>query len=216
MKVMLVNGSPHEHGCTARALEEIKKTLVEEGIEVGEYWIGKGPIQGCIGCHYCGEHDGKCVFNDQVNEFNEKAAEYDGFFFGAPVYYASMAGSMRAFLDRVFFSSAHGSTDVYRLKPVAGVSAARRGGQTSAWDQFNKYFGILEMPIITSVYWNMVFGLTPEQVEEDAEGLRTMRVLGHNMAYELRCQEAARAAGVKLPPVEPMARTNFVRSNDKL
>lgn len=211
MRVMLVNGSPHEHGCTARALEEVKKTLLGEGIEVGEHWIGKGPVPGCTACNYCAAHGGQCVYNDQVNEFNKVAVDFDGFFFAAPVYYSCMAGSMRAFMDRLFYSSANGGKGIYKLKPAAGISSARRGGQTSAWDEFNKYFGILEMPIVTSVYWNMVFGSTPDQVEEDAEGLRTMRVLGHNMAYMLRCREAAKEAKVPLPKAEPMARTNFVR-----
>ena len=210
-KVMLVNGSPHEHGCTARALDEIERTLQDEGVEVGRFWVGKKPIAGCIACHYCADHEGQCVFHDVVNEFNEIAADYDGFIFGSAVHYAAATGAITSFMDRSFYSQALGGTDIYPLKPAACVISARRAGTTATFDQLNKYFSILQMPIITSTYWNMVHGNTPEEVEQDAEGLRTMRVLAHNMAYFLRCREAAEAAGVPMPPVEPPARTNFIR-----
>lgn len=210
-KVMLVNGSPHKNGTTARALDELQRVLEEEGVEVGRFWIGTKPIAGCIACGYCGEHDGQCVFKDVVNEFNGIARDYDGFIFGTPVYYASAAGQIRSFMDRSFYSQAHGSESIYALKPAAAISAARRGGNTSAFDELNKYFSILQMFIITATYWNMVYGTTPEEAEQDEEGLRTMRVLAHNMAYFLRMKEAADEAGVELPPLEAPARTNFVR-----
>lgn len=210
-KVMLVNGSPHRDGCTNRALDEIQEALEAEDVEVGRFWIGTKPIAGCIACGYCGKHDGECVFGDVVNEFNTIARNYDGFIFGTPVYYASAAGQIRAFMDRSFYSQANGEKSIYALKPAAAISSARRAGNTSAFDELNKYFSILQMYIVSSTYWNMVFGSKPEDVEKDKEGLRTMRVLAHNMAYFLRMKEAADAMGVPLPPVEPLERTNFIR-----
>ncbi len=211
MKVMLVNGSPHEKGTTNRALDEVASALEADGVEVGRFWVGAKPIAGCLGCGHCAKHGGECVFGDVVNEFNHVAADYDGFVFGTPVHYAAASGALTSFMDRSFYSQASGGVNIYPMKPAAGITVARRGGCTSTFDQLNKYFSIVQMPIITSSYWNMVYGRTAAEAEEDLEGLRTMRVLGHNMAYFLRCREAADAAGVPLPPVEPPARTNFVR-----
>lgn len=211
MKVMLVNGSPHAQGTTNRALDEVAKALEADGVEVGRFWVGAKPIAGCIGCGYCGKHEGECVFGDVVNEFNHLAAEYDGFVFGTPVHYAASSGAIASFMDRSFYSQANGGVNLYPMKPGAAIVVARRGGCSSTFDQLNKYFSIVQMPIITSSYWNMVYGTSAEDAEQDLEGLRTMRVLGHNMAYFLRCKEAADAAGVPLPPVEPPARTNFIR-----
>lgn len=211
MKVMLVNGSPHKNGCTNRALDEIEGTLAAEGIEVGRFWVGTKPIAGCIGCAYCRDHGGQCVFNDIVNRFNEIAGDYDGFIFGSPVHYAAATGAITSFMDRSFYSQAMGGVNIYPHKPAACVVSARRAGNTSTFDQLNKYFSIVQMPIVTSSYWNMVYGTTPEEVEQDAEGLRTMRVLAHNMAYMLRCKEAADNIGIPMPPVEPPERTSFIR-----
>ncbi len=211
MKVMLVNGSPHKSGATKRALDEIANTLEAEGIEVGRFWVGNKPLSGCLGCGYCGTHGGECVCHDAVNEFNALAASYDGYIFGTPVHYAAASGALTSFMDRSFYSQAFGGLDFYPLKPAASVVVARRGGCASTFDQINKYFTILQMPIISATYWNMVYGANADDAEQDAEGLRTMRVLAHNMAYFLRCREAAQAAGVALPPVEPPARTNFIR-----
>ncbi len=211
MKVMLVNGSPHKSGATKRALDEIANTLEAEGIEVGRFWVGNKPLSGCLGCGYCGTHGGECVCHDAVNEFNALAASYDGYIFGTPVHYAAASGALTSFMDRSFYSQASGGLDFYPLKPAASVVVARRGGCASTFDQINKYFTILQMPIISATYWNMVYGANADDAEQDAEGLRTMRVLAHNMAYFLRCREAAQAAGVALPPVEPPARTNFIR-----
>ncbi len=211
MKVMLVNGSPHKSGTTNRALDEIANTLEAEGIEVGRFWVGNQPLSGCLGCGYCGTHGGECVCHDVVNEFNALAASYDGYIFGTPVHYAAASGALTSFMDRSFYSQASGGLDFYPLKPAASVVVARRGGCASTFDQINKYFTILQMPIISATYWNMVYGANAADAEQDAEGLRTMRVLAHNMAYFLRCREAAEAAGVALPPVEPPARTNFIR-----
>lgn len=207
MKVLLVNGSPNETGCTYTALNEVAGTLREEGIEAEIFWIGKKPIGGCIACGGCRKL-GKCVFDDVVNEFRELAKEADGFVFGTPVHYASGSGNMTAFMDRLFFSA---DKSIFRLKPAAAVVSARRAGTTAAFDQMNKYFTISEMPVISSRYWNMVHGSRAEEVAQDAEGLYTMRTLGRNMAYHLKCREAAEKLGVELPRQEQPVWTNFVR-----
>lgn len=211
MKVLLVNGSPHKSGCTNRALEEVAATLQKEGIETEMFWIGNKPIGGCIACKRCVQ-TGKCVFDDVVNACREKAYEADGFVFGTPVHYGAASGNMTAFMDRLFYSELGGNQNkAFYLKPAAAVISARRAGTTATFDQMNKYFTIQEMPIVSSRYWNMVHGAVPEQVEEDLEGLYTMQVLGRNMAYLLKCQEAAKKAGVALPEREPAIFTNFVR-----
>lgn len=211
IKVMLVNGSPHKHGTTDRALDAVEAALMEDGVEVGRFWVGNKPIAGCLGCGYCTEHGGECVFGDVVNEFNHQAANYDGFIFGTPVHYAAMGGAAKSFMDRSFYSQACGGVNIYPFKPAAGVVVARRGGCASAFDEINKYFSIVQMPIITSVYWNMVYGREAADAEQDLEGLRTMRMLGHNMAYHLKCKAAGAEAGILPPAPEPPARTNFIR-----
>ena len=211
MKVLLVNGSPHQEGCTYTALCEVARTLNEEGIETEIFWIGNKPIGGCIACKSCFK-TGKCVFNDVVNLFRNKAYEADGFVFGSPVHYAAASGNLTAFMDRLFYSEFGGNANkAFYLKPAAAVVSARRAGNTATFDQINKYFTIQEMPIVSSRYWNLVHGATAEEVKEDAEGLYTMRVLGRNMAYLLRCQEAARNAGIPLPKPEAPIFTNFIR-----
>ena len=201
MKVLLVNGSPHEKGCTYTALTEVAKILNAEGIETEIFHIGSAPISGCRGCGACKKQKlGKCVVDDIVNVFAAKAKEADGFVFGSPVHYASMGGSLAAFMDRLFYSS---GKDTMRLKPAAAVASARRAGTTATLDIINKYFTISEMPVVSSRYWNMVHGSTPDDVLKDEEGLATMRVLGRNMAYLLKAIEAAKAAGIALPEQEP-------------
>ena len=206
MKVFLVNGSPHQHGCTDRALREVASALEQGGIETEIFWIGNQPIGGCIGCGACAKL-GRCAFDGVVNEFAEKLGEADGFVFGSPVHYAAASGNMTSFLDRLFYSA----SEKMRGKPAAVVVSARRGGTTAAYEQLLKYPGIMEMPIVSSCYWNNVHGSCPEDVQKDEEGLRTMRVLGRNMAWLLRCIAAGTAAGVPAPRQEPMARTNFIR-----
>ena len=211
MKVLLVNGSPHEKGCTYTALTEVCKTLNEEGIDTEIFWIGIKPISGCIACKKCAEL-GKCVFNDTVNEFVEKAKEADGFIFGTPVHYAAASGAITSFMDRVFYSAGCSKqSDIFRYKPASTVVSARRAGTTATYDQINKYFGITEMPIISSRYWNMVHGSTPEDVLQDEEGMQTMRILGRNMAYYLKCIEAGKKAGIELPKREKTILTNFIK-----
>lgn len=211
MKVMLVNGSPHRHGCTDRALQEVARTLEQNGVKAEIFWIGAKPVGGCIACGGC-DRTGACVFDDAVNEFRAKAAEADGFVFGAPVHYAHAGASLVGFMDRLFYSNGRaGQPDVFRHKPAAAVASARRAGTTATLDDIQKFFTISQMPVVSSRYWNNVHGNTPEEVERDAEGLWTMRQLGRNMAWLLRSIEAGRAAGLEPPAQEPGARTNFIR-----
>ena len=207
MKVLLVNGGPHKEGCTYTALKEVEKELNNEGIETEIFWVGVKPISGCIACGKCSEI-GKCVFDDVVNEFAEKCKDADGFVFGTPVHYASASGAITSFMDRLFYSA---SSDIFRLKPAATIVSARRAGTTSTMDQLNKYFSINQMPIISSRYWNMVHGNNPEEVKQDEEGMQIMRILGRNMAYFLKCQEAGRKAGINMPEKEKTKLTNFIR-----
>lgn len=205
MKVLLVNGSPHKNGCTYTALCEIEKTLNENDIETEIFWIGTKPIAGCIACGKCSEI-GKCTFDDIVNEFTAKADDADGFIFGSPVYYAAASGQMTSFMDRAFYSN----NGQFTRKPGAVICSARRAGTTATYDQLNKYLGITQMPIISSFYWNMVHGNTPEEVLQDEEGLATMRQLGHNMAFFLKCIEVGKKEGLKVSDEEKI-RTNFIR-----
>lgn len=208
MKVLLVNGSPREHGCTYTALEEMARTLEGEGIGAEIFWIGNKPIAGCIGCGGCRKSGGRCVFGgDKVTEFIDRIDDYDGFVFGSPVHYAAAGGAVTCFMDRVFYSAGA----KMRSKPGAAIVSARRAGTTAALDQLNKYFYISGMPIPTSQYWPMVHGNTPEEVRQDAEGLQILRFLAKNMAWLLKCIEAGKQAGIEPPEREPWARTNFIR-----
>ncbi|MDR1607620.1 MAG: flavodoxin family protein [Deltaproteobacteria bacterium] len=211
MKALLLNGGPHEKGCVHTALTEIANVLREEGVATQIYWLGHKPISGCLGCFVC-QTKGQCVIDDKVNEFLAIAKESDAFVFGAPVHYASACGTITSFLDRVFFASqSFKGGHVFELKPGAAIVTARRAGTTAALDRLNKYFTILQMPIVSSRYWNMVHGHTPEEAKQDEEGLWTMRVLGRNMAYFLKCLEAGRKAGIAPPKEEEPKITNFIR-----
>ena len=205
MKVLLVNGSPNKKGCTNRALEEVAKTLEENGVEAEIFHIGNKPFGGCIACNHC-KTNGECYMNDIVNEFAKKAKEADGFIFGSPVYYASASGALTSFLDRLFYSSAR----YLQYKPGAVVCSARRAGTTATFDQLNKYFTINNMPVVSSQYWNMVHGHTQEEVEKDLEGLQTMRVLGRNMAWILKCIELGKENNILRPEPEARIATNFI------
>lgn len=210
MKVILVNGSPHLHGCTFTALGVVSAALNEGNIETQLFHIGTKPISGCIACGKCAKN-GRCVFSDGVNDFLNLALGADGFVFGSPVHYASATGAMTSFLDRAFFTSFHSQSDVFRLNPGAAVVSARRSGTSAALDQLNKYMTWAEMPVISSRYWNMVHGNTPEEVKQDLEGLQIMRALGKNMAWFLKCKAAGAKAGVVVPEKEPREATNFIR-----
>ena len=206
MKVLLVNGSPHERGCTYTALREAADAIEKRGIETEILWLGKGEIPGCMGCGAC-RRLGKCVRNDIVNETAAKLGEYDALIAGSPVYYAAPNGQICAFLDRLFYSSGGKLAG----KPGSAVVSCRRGGASAAFDRLNKYFTINCMPIVSSNYWNQIHGNTPDEAKQDAEGLQTMRVLGENMAWLLQCIEAGRKAGVPAPEAEPKIKTNFIR-----
>ena len=206
MKVLLINGSPHREGCTHTALAEVAAELEKQGVETREFWIGPAPAGGCLGCGGCAR-TGRCVQKDKVNEALELLPDIDGLIVGSPVHYAAASGSVTGFLDRLFYAGGA----ALRYKPGAAVVSARRAGTTAALDQLNKYFTIDQMPLVSSQYWNMVHGNTPDQVRQDAEGMQTMRQLGRNMAWMLRCLEAGRAAGVPLPENEEKVRTNFIR-----
>ena len=206
MQVLLVNGSPHAKGCTFTALSEIAAELEKQGIGSLIFQLGTQPIAGCIGCGAC-RKTGRCFRDDKVNEALALVPEFDGFVFGSPVYYASASGQLESFLDRLFFSG----SSLFANKPGAAVVSCRRGGASAAFEQINKYFGMNNMPVVSSIYWNQVHGNTPDEVRQDAEGLQTMRQLARNMAWMLRCFEAGKAAGVPLPEKEPVIRTNFIR-----
>lgn len=205
MKVLLVNGSSRENGCTSMALKEIKKSLEEEGIETEVIFIGNEPLADCLACRKC-KSTGECIMNDCVNEFVHKAKEVDGFVFGSPVYYAHPSGRLLTFLDRAFYSNAN----AFKYKPAACVLSARRAGTTASFDVINKYFSISSMPIVSSTYWNHVYGSQPEDVLEDKEGLMTMYNLGKNMAWLLKCIELGKDNGIDHPENQKVL-TNFVR-----
>ena len=206
MKVLLVNGSPHAQGCTYTALCEVAAALEKQGIETELFQVGTKPISGCLGCGACIK-TGKCVIDDVVNEFVEKAKDADGFVFGSPVHYAGASGAITSFMDRAFY----GKGAIYADKPAAAIVSCRRGGATAAFEQLNKYFTISNMPIVSSQYWNMVHGNTPEQVRQDLEGMQTMRTLGKNMAWLLKCIQAGKDAGIAKPEREAKVATNFIR-----
>ena len=205
MKVLLVNGSQHEKGCTYTALAEVAKALNENGVETEIYQLGKHQVVGCKGCWVC-KKTKKCVVDDGVNEFVQKAAEFDGFVFGSPVYYASASGALISFMDRVFYSGGK----LLSYKPAAAVVSCRRAGASTTFDVINKYFSINNMPIVTSNYWNEIHGNTAEEALQDEEGLQTMRILGNNMAWLLKCLEMGKEAGIE-PVKERKIMTNFIR-----
>ncbi len=208
MKVLLINGSPRAKGCTFTALTEVATSLEKQGVETEIFHVGSKPIRGCTACGACSKsNSGKCVFDDDtVNEALEKAKDADGFIFGSPVHYAGASGQITSFLDRFFYA---GSGFAY--KPGAAIVSCRRGGSTAAFDQLNKYFTISNMPVVSSQYWNMVHGSTPDQVLQDLEGMQTMRVLGNNMAWLLKSIQAGKDAGLELPEKEVRTWTNFIR-----
>lgn len=208
MKVILVNGSPHEKGSTYTALNEVGRTMNQQGIKVDLFWLGSKPISGCLGCGACIKL-GRCFMRDQVNEFLDKAADADGFVFGTPVHFAGATGMLTSFLDRAFYVNFFNGIMDY--KPAAAIMALRRGGATATLDQLNKYFLISNMPVVGSQYWNMVHGNSPEEVKKDLEGMQTMRTLGTNMAWLLNSINAAKAAGIQPPKAERRTLTNFIR-----
>lgn len=205
MKVLMVNGSPHQNGNTYIALHEMEKAFAEQGIETEILHIGNKDIRGCIGCRRCKE-SGKCVFNDAVNEAAAKFQECDGLVVGTPVYYASANATLVAFLTRLFYSTPFSKS----MKVGAAVAAARRGGLTATYDELNKFFGISGMPIASGQYWNGIHGQAPGQAEQDLEGLQMMRTLAQNMAFLMKSIALGKDAYGE-PEKEPTTFTNFVR-----
>ena len=205
MKILVINGSAHLNGCTNRGLREVEATLSELGVECERINIGNKDIRGCIGCNFCREHK-RCVFNDIVNEVAPKLAEADGIIVGTPVYYAGANGQVLSFMDRLFYSTS-GTIDK-TMKVGAAVVSSRRAGSTSAFDEINKYFTISAMPIVSSTYWNEVHGFTAQDVEDDKEGLQTMRNLARNLAFMLKAIAAQKAAE-GIPAQERGAITSF-------
>ena len=208
MKVLMVNGSPKSKGNTAAALAEVGAALEGHGIEWEVFQLGAAPVRDCIGCGKCAELDCACVFDDDmVNELIKAAQQADGFIFGTPVYYAHPTGRILSVLDRAFYAGGA----AFEHKPGAAIAVARRGGITASFDVLNKYFTINHMPVVSSQYWNMVHGNTPEEVKQDEEGLQTMRTLGNNMAWLIKCIEAGKKAGITFPEREPAIKTNYIR-----
>ena len=207
MKVLLLNGSSRKNGCTYLALSEVAKVLNENEIDTEIVQMGGRPVRDCIGCNGC-VGKGQCVFGDDMaNEIIAKAKDADGFVFGSPVYYAHPSGQVLSLLDRVFYAGGAAFTH----KPGAVVVTARRAGTTASLDVLNKYLLNAEMPVASSTYWNMVFGPAPELVEQDKEGLQTMRNLARNMAWLLRCIQAGQKQGCLSPDAEREQWTNFNR-----
>ena len=207
MKVLLVNGSPHKEGCTYTALREVAEALEKNGVETEIIWLGVGEIAGCIGCGACAKNGDGCFRKDIVNDFVEKAVQADGYIFGTPVHYAAASGALTSFMDRAFYSGGAKMAG----KPAATVVSCRRGGASATFDQINKYYTINNMPVVSSQYWNQVHGSNAGEVVKDEEGMQTMRTLGNNMAWLLRCIEAGKEKGILFPEREPVIRTNYIR-----
>lgn len=207
MKVILVNGSPHKEGCTFTALSEVAQSLKKNGVETEIMWLGVEALAGCIGCGACAKTGEGCFRKDIVNEFLAKAADADGYIFGTPVHYAAASGALTSFMDRAFYAGGAKMAG----KPAATVVSCRRGGASAAFDQINKYYTINNMPVVSSQYWNQVHGSNAKEVVQDEEGMQTMRTLGNNMAWLLKCIEAGKEKGITFPEREPVIRTNYIR-----
>ena len=205
MKVLLVNGSSRKNGCTNVALSEVARALKEEGMDTELFFIGNEAIPDCIACGQC-RVSGKCVFDDSVNIFVEKAKQADGFVFGSPVYFAHPSARLLTVMDRAFYSGGA----AFAFKPAAAVLSARRAGTTASFDVINKYFTICSMPVVSSTYWNHVYGQKPEEVKEDEEGMMTMYNIGKNMAWMLKCIELGKQNGLEHPENQKVL-TNFTR-----
>lgn len=207
MKVLLLNGSPRPKGNTNRALEEVAETLQREGIETEILHVAGKVTRGCIGCGGC-KATGRCVFGDEdmVNEALAKMEEADGLIIGSPVYFASPNGTLISFLDRFFYAG-----KAFTHKPAAAIAVARRAGTVASFDVMNKYFTIRQMPVVSSRYWNDAFGAAPEQVEQDAEGMQIMRILGKNMAWMLKVIDLGKQNGILPPAAEEVCQTSFIR-----
>ena len=205
-KILLINSSPNEHGCTAAALDELSAALTKNGVEAETLWLGKAPISDCIACRGCYK-TGRCAIDDKVNTVIDRLDQFDGIVAGTPVYYGSASGRICSFLDRIFYAAG----DRMAGKLGAAVVSCRRAGATAAFQRLNMYFGISNMLTVGSQYWNEVHGLTAEDVRKDIEGLQTMRSLGENIAWTVKSIEAGRKSGVPAPKYEQRVSTNFIR-----
>lgn len=206
MKVLLINGSPNKTGCTYTALSEVEKVLNANNIKTELLYLGKKTIAGCIACMNCME-TGYCFQKDIVQDIQMRLDEFDGIIIGSPVYYSAPTGQLISFLNRLFFTTEKRMAG----KLGASVVSCRRGGASATFEQLNQYFTICNMPIVSSQYWNSVHGFTADDVRKDEEGLQTMRVLGQNMAWLLKCIENGKKAGIEKPIYEPRLRTHFIR-----
>ena len=206
MKVLLINGSPHENGCTYTALKVISDRLYENGIDSQIFHLGTDAISGCMACGACAKL-GKCKIADKVNEFAYFADSACGFVFGSPVYYAGMSGQLASFMDRLFYSA----SAKLQGKPAFAVVSCRRGGASTAFDSINKYFQMCNMPVVPSQYWNQVHGTCAQEVLKDLEGLQTLKVASDNLSWLIKCIQAGKNAGISIPEREPKIRTNFIR-----
>ena len=207
MKTLMLNGSPHEHVTTRRALDELAKTLTLGGVESEILTLGHRPIRGCIACGRC---DGRCrAFNDEVNRALEIMERANALVIATPVYFASPNGTLLCFLDRMFSA---GNDSAFAGKPAACVAVARRAGTTASLDALMKYPAINAMPIVTSTYWTMVHGSNAVQAERDEEGMETIRNLGRNLTWLMTCIEIGKGAGHSFPaPEVPPHRTDFIQ-----
>ena len=205
MKVLMINGSPKANGNTSIALREMQQVFEQEGIEVELVHVGHLPVRSCIACGHCYEN-GRCVFDDVVNEAAKKFEEADGLVVGSPVYYASANATLVAFLTRLFYSTNFSK----RMKVGAAVAVARRGGLSATFDELNKFFTISGMPVASSQYWNSIHGGRPGEAEQDAEGLQTMRTLARNMAFLMKSIALGKEK-YGLPEQEKRVSTNFIR-----
>jgi len=207
MKILLINGSPNEHGCTFTALSEVAGTLNKHGVETEIVYLGKKPIAGCIACMKCFE-TGHCFRDDIVKELQSRLNEFDGIILGSPVYYSNPTGQILSFAQRLFFCKESEMAG----KLGASVVSCRRGGASATFESLNQFFTICNMPVVPSQYWNSVHGFTPDDVRKDAEGLQTMRSLAENMVWMLRCIKAGEMNGINVPDYEPRLRTHFIRA----
>jgi len=208
MKVILVNGSPNKNGCTFTGLSIIKEQLEKNGVEAEIIQVGNKPVIGCTACRTCKQPGkaGSCIYDqDAVNKTAEALREADGIIIGSAVHFASATGAATSFFDRLFYCT---EPEAKRLKFGAAIVSCRRGGNSSTFDQLNKYFTISQMPVVSSHYWNGIHGYTPEDVYADEEGVRILRTLADNMAYLIKCKHGS---NVEMPEPQPFVMTNFIR-----
>ena len=205
-KVLFINGSPNEKGCISTAMDEVIAVLNEDGIPTEKIWLGKKAMPDCMACMKC-QSNGKCVFQDQVNEIAVKIDEIAGIIVGSPVYYGGPNGRITSFLDRLFFSI---PDEKFNGKLGASIVSCRRGGASAAFERLNQYFLMENMHVVSSQYWNQVHGFSAEDVKKDEEGLQTMRTLGHNIVWLLKSIESGKKNNIQIPEHEAKIFTNFI------